>query len=97
VLAVNSSKKGRSFGRNNITRKSGGQEGITVEKNNGYVVLKCNIYRYARKYNVVERGRHYSARSHLFLQQASRQIIKNDVNVFLPRIFASWRGYRVIH
>ncbi len=43
VLAVNSGKKGQSFSRNNVTQKSGGQEGNTVEENNDYVVFKNKI------------------------------------------------------
>ncbi len=39
MLAVNSGKKGRSSSRNKIIRKSGVQEGITVEENNSYISL----------------------------------------------------------
>jgi hypothetical protein len=40
-----------------------------------------------------EGGRRYSARPHPFLQQASGQIITDDVKVYLPsRIFASWKS-----
>jgi hypothetical protein len=65
-----------------------GHEGISKEENNDYVVFKCKIRGSAGKYRVVVRGGRYP---HPFLQQASGQILKDDVTVFTPpRIFASW-------
>jgi hypothetical protein len=58
---------------------------LCAEKdNNGYVVFKCNFPRIILKIAGLgwDRGSHYSVSFHPFLQKASGQIFKDDVNGF---------------
>ncbi len=68
--------------------------GNTEEENNGNVVLKLNISTDQPGTTVGwGRGGCYSTRIHLFVQQASRQIFKDDVNGFSSTLDVSFMLY----